>query len=671
MAIDLTNEQIDALYKIENWWDSSNEQVLGITGGAGTGKALYSKLKIPTPHGDIQLKDLKIGDTVFNKYGKPVVIKGIYDQGELDAYKVTFEDGRETICNDEHFWTAYYRYSKYPQTYTLHEMITMGINNDDGTHNFKIPLTKAVEYPKKEFKTNPYTASYSLSKFTNTEKYLEGSIQQRWEYLQGVFDRYAIVSKQNGDVVIESPNRPFISLIQKMIFSLGFSANITTIHRSKSLYGNLEWRLYLKTTNSQKLNFFKNNEYKISILKKFKNIKKRRDYEHIAIIKVEKMNKKLDMRCIYVNDRNHLYLANDYIVTHNTTLINYFIDRINLKKEHVAFVAMQGKAAMQMARNGLPAQTIHSLIYDYEKVLDRDEDGKIQLNSNGYPKTKMEFHLKDKLFKPVELIVVDEASMVNKELGKDLLSFGIPIITLGDLNQLPPVFGNPFFLTNPDIHLTKIMRQAEGNPIVYLAQCVLQDTPLKYGKYGKSMVLRKNDLNEYALGHADIIGTATNKLRQEINSIYRENILGISKLEMPQLKERLICRKNNWSRSLNNIIYMTNGLCGTIEYIDTSSFNGKSILIDFKPDFLNKKFKNVKLDYKKLYQPLGTDNGFSFDSLGIDQFEFAYALTIHSMQGSQWNNVIFLDEKCFDKDTHKKLQYTAITRARESIQIYM
>lgn len=62
-----------------------------------------------------------------------------------------------------------------------------------------------------------------------------------------------------------------------------------------------------------------------------------------------------------------------------TFLVNYFIDRIGLDLDDCAFVAFMGKAAMVMAKNGLPAQTIHSLIYDYvkEPILEEDENGKM------------------------------------------------------------------------------------------------------------------------------------------------------------------------------------------------------------------------------------------------------------------------------------------------------
>lgn len=357
--------------------------------------------------------------------------------------------------------------------------------------------------------------------------------------------------------------------------------------------------------------------------------------------------------------------------TGKTFLVNYFIDRIGLDQSEVAFTAFAGKAAMQLARNGLPAQTIHSLIYNHEKVLDKDEDGKIQINPvSGKPLMKWEFVLKERLFKEPKLIVIDEASMVNAQLANDLLSFDAPVIALGDLNQLPPVIGKPVFLKNPNFILTQIMRQAENDPIVWLSQRVLNGKKLEYGVYGTSSVGSKAALNDYNLLNTDIVLTGTNKLRYQINDLYRTKLLQIQKPEIPKVGEKIICVKNDWTRSIENSIYLMNGLAGYIDYVDIESYNGKELKIDFRPDFLSRKFKNIRLDYKKLYNMYGENEREDIFSR-LNQFEFAYAITTHKSQGSQWDDVTYLDEKAgWDRDTYRKLQYTAITRARKAVHIF-
>lgn len=537
MGIEFNNQQLHALYDMENWWSSLDDQVYELSGAAGTGKAQPLDTLIPTPKGRIPLGDLNVGDYVYNRRFKPVKVLGVYDQGELESYTVKFESGKSTECSIEHFW-KFYRDSEMrgpAEIKALKEIIEL----------MSGPTPENIYVPK-------------ASSFMN--------------------------------------------------------------HSDR-------------------------------------------------ILSVESTKKMKPMRCIYVDDSEHLYLTNDYIVTHNTTLIRYFIERIGLELEDVAFVAYMGKAAMQMARNGLPAQTIHSLIYDCRPEVMYDEHGYVVLDSRGKPKRKLSFVLREKLIKNVKLIVVDEASMVNHDIGNDLLSFNIPIIALGDLNQLPPVFGNPFFLNNPRYRLTQVMRQKEDDPIVHLAHRVLNDKSLPIGVYGKSSVIDKSDLDLYQLTKSDVILTCTNNLRHNINMFFREEIHKFPKPQFPYVGEKIICRRNDWGKSLDKIIFLTNGMSGTIDYVDRESFNGKEIKIDFKPDFTKKVFKNLNIDYKQLFDVPGSDaSPFAFNR---QKFEFAYAITVHISQGSQYPNVTFLRETqmAHDKEFFKKLQYTAITRASESITI--
>ena len=357
--------------------------------------------------------------------------------------------------------------------------------------------------------------------------------------------------------------------------------------------------------------------------------------------------------------------------TGKTTLIKYFIDRLELKMENVLFVAFMGKAAVQMARTGLPAKTIHSAIYDYVESIARDEDGKMIIKSNGKPKIIHRFELKDHLSKKIKLIVVDEGSMVDPNIGRDLLSFNIPVVVLGDLNQLPPVFGDPFFLKEPDIILKQIMRQAENDPIVWLANQVLAGNELKPGVYGNSAVIRKSDITDFNLKKADMIITGTNKLRYNINQYMRESIKGIKKLEYPHVNEKVICKKNNWGQSIGDNIYLMNGLTGFVDTIYRESYNKKSMKMDFRPDFSKKIFRGIEFDYKHMYSVPGTTNETDSNPYNFlyDKFEYGYAITTHSSQGSSWENVLYFHEPFLSGDDNKKLLYTGITRASKSVVI--
>lgn len=360
--------------------------------------------------------------------------------------------------------------------------------------------------------------------------------------------------------------------------------------------------------------------------------------------------------------------------TGKTTLVKYIIERLGIGLENTAFVAYMGKAAMQMARNGLPARTIHSFIYDCVQEPVFDENGKPVFSSAGYQKRKLKFELKEREEIPenIELIVVDEASMVSKEIAEDLLSFGIPVIAMGDLNQLDPVFGSSYFLVNPDVILTEIMRQAEDSPIIYLSQEILNNRPLRVGQYGNCSVIKKSEFNTMMLKDIDIALTGTNKLRYVINDLYRTEIARCKRLDIPCVGEKIICRRNNWNKSIKtkgDEYFLVNGIAGTVEYVDISSYNGKKIDIDFKPDFLPRSFKNLSIDYKHMYAEYGTPE-YDAVNLGLNPFEFAYAITVHLSQGSQYDNVLLFSERgTFDNTAFKKLMYTGITRAKEKITI--
>lgn len=360
--------------------------------------------------------------------------------------------------------------------------------------------------------------------------------------------------------------------------------------------------------------------------------------------------------------------------TGKTFLVKHLINRLGLDAEkEVLFVAYMGKAAMQLSRTGLQGRTIHSAFYDFVQEYVRDENMRIVKNEKGKPKIKNTFRLKDHLPKRIKLIVIDEGSMVEKKMAEDILSFGIPVIVLGDLDQLPPVFGKPYFLKKPNVILRKIMRQAENDPIVYLCGLAKSGRRLPIGVYGKSAVIPRKDITDFHLKQPDVILTGTNRLRWNINNYMRTEIKQIRRLEYPHVGEKVICRKNNWKECVDDGIYLTNGLAGYVEYIYRESFNKKTMKMDFHPDFTKQSFKNIVFDYNHMYAVPGQDDNEEtpFGYL-YDKFEFAYALTVHAVQGSQYDKVLFLNERFLQSDEdHNKFQYTAISRAIESVTVVM
>lgn len=349
--------------------------------------------------------------------------------------------------------------------------------------------------------------------------------------------------------------------------------------------------------------------------------------------------------------------------TGKTTVIRAFIEELGLQR-YIA-CAFVGKAVTVLSRQGLPASTIHSLIYHVSWIPVMDEKGEPVLNKDGNPKMKVVFSLKNELPGDLQLIIVDEATMVNDDLAKDILSFGIKTVFIGDNNQLPPVFGVSSVMLNPDFWLTKIMRQAENNPIIYLSQRVLKNLPLQYGIYGKSRVIPSVTLDETYTRY-DAIIAGKNKVRDDINEYIRYNIKGVTS-RLPVIGDKLICRQNDWDRSIEGNIYLTTGMTGIVTDIHRSLGGNKFMSIDFLPEISDEEFFNLQLDTQYIRMNYEDRRNYGFSR--YEKFEYGYCVTCHACQGSQFDNVLFINQWFHDADLTKKIQYTAITRAIESIDI--
>src|SRR5450631_1398177 len=164
-----------------------------------------------------------------------------------------------------------------------------------------------------------------------------------------------------------------------------------------------------------------------------------------------------------------------YAGTGKTTLARHLAEDVDGK---VQFAAFTGKAALVMRRKGCAgASTIHSLIY---RPLERESETPTFELWDDAPASE------------AKLIVIDECSMVDAELGRDLMSFGVPVLVLGDPAQLPPIQGGGFFTdAQPDAMLTEVHRQAQNDPIVRMSMAVREGRSLDIGTFGESEVVRR------------------------------------------------------------------------------------------------------------------------------------------------------------------------------------
>lgn len=356
--------------------------------------------------------------------------------------------------------------------------------------------------------------------------------------------------------------------------------------------------------------------------------------------------------------------------TGKSVVISEILSRLNLSVDEVLPMAYTGQACTIMRKRGMPkACTCHSGLFTPVKTIVKDEFGRAKINKTfNVPLVKWSFIPKDFTNSNIKLIILDEAWMVPKHFKQHIDNTGIKVLATGDPGQLPPVGGEPGYLTSGIIyHLTELMRQAENSPIVYLANRARIGLNIETGMYGNNvLVIFDDELDNDIISRSNVVLCGKNATREFINTKVRKEILNIH-TDYPIFGERIICRKNNWDREVDGI-HLVNGLTGTvITPPDIGRFNGNTMLIDFLPDLLNIPFNRVEINYKYLNASHQEKEALKLNPyLEGERFEYAYASTVHLSQGSEYDCGTYVEE-FLRSDMQNALNYTAITRFKHQM----
>lgn len=353
-----------------------------------------------------------------------------------------------------------------------------------------------------------------------------------------------------------------------------------------------------------------------------------------------------------------------------STLIKFIVAALNVPADKVCYVAYTGKAANVLRQKGCPnAKTAHKLLYTFiplpnGKYLKQERD----LNEDGW-----------------EVIVVDEISMLPLEMWELLLSHNIYVLATGDPGQLPPIDEDTdnHVLDNPHIFLDEVMRQAYDSEIIRLSMWIREGKPLASFPQEKKQVqiVTKDQVVTGMYEWADQILCSTNNKRAEINNIVRK-LRGYG--TEPEEGDRIISLRNHWDFiSCIEEQPLTNGCIGTLGKFNVDTWilpkyiydkPLKVLTADFKVD--DDWFGSVDIDYQALFTKKETLNGrqeFLLKKRKVEppyQFDYAYAITCHKAQGSEWNKVLVFEEWYPNtEEEHKRWLYTAATRAKEKLVI--
>lgn len=329
-----------------------------LTGSTGTGKSLLNSILIPSPYsetGYIRMGDIKVGDYVYDRKGRPTKVLGVFPQGPREVFEIKLTDGRTISADGEHLFSYYtakqklkYDNNQYKngvpnfKTNSVNELLELGVTTQEANGRSKVkfylPMNEAVERTPKEFNLQPYELGTLLSdSYFDNDKLSEipelincdshdkfipndyklGSIEQRWHLIKGLFDADGNIEDiKPFDVTYTSISEKLISDIQEVLWSLGVMSAVVDNNEQSG------YTLQIKSQNNEKNRFFSlPRKLEICDLAEKQDAHKKRikKFNFVGIESITKLSTKEDMTCILVDNNEHLFLAGrEHIVTHNT-----------------------------------------------------------------------------------------------------------------------------------------------------------------------------------------------------------------------------------------------------------------------------------------------------------------------------------------------------------------
>lgn len=371
------------------WAAFQQHDVLFLLGPAGTGKAQPLTAKIMTPSGFTTMGEIKVGDVISTPDGNSARVGGIFPQGTKSIYRIVFHDGSSTECCEDHLWKISSISDGWKDRVVDTKYIIKNHRNPSGRRKYYIATTAPVHHDRKVYEISPYVMGillgdgclrgnkpafttadssiafevesninsdyklwhngklqYAIVKKERSNKpnyyteilnnyglmgcnskskfipqhYLHGSVDQRIQLLQGLMDSDGTVNKRSGQASYSTSSNKLAADFCQLVQSLGGVA-----------------RTRIKET-SHSPNFVISvclpNDIAVFNLCRKSKLKKARSkyFPKKYIDRVEYVGEK-EAQCIYIESEDHLYLTDDYIVTHNTFLATAFAIKTFLAKD--------------------------------------------------------------------------------------------------------------------------------------------------------------------------------------------------------------------------------------------------------------------------------------------------------------------------------------------------
>lgn len=444
MAKLLATEKVNHMREVQGLSSDQINRNMIFAGPAGTGKAILDDEVLPTPMGFKQAKKLKKGDLLFGSNGKATKIQGVYPQGKRTVYQLTLRDGRQVKCSGDHIWhvkinqkwqdltvkellpykgkcielpeqktVEYQKQNHLPLNPYVIGFLTAGctlrakalsITCDnqqimqrfvDELHDSRYQCHLTVTPYANEHRSNAYFFKSKeglmrpdqqrirerhivyISDLINEAyqmkaeerylplDYLTSSVNERQALLQGIVDSAGMIDHQQ--VLIKVQSAKLAQQIKQLILSLGMNAVILHHQRFE----------VIKIYDVNMTLFTDKHKSEIATVNTL--------HLENKIVKIQKLDEEASMRCFYVDADDHLFMTNDFVVTHNTTVAKLFAKALyqnglidssrtvivkvsEMKGEHIGESGQNMNKAIERALGGV-------LFIDEAYALDAGEGG--------------------------------------------------------------------------------------------------------------------------------------------------------------------------------------------------------------------------------------------------------------------------------------------------------
>lgn len=271
-----------------------NSNLIFLCGESQMGKAQPYDAKVLTPDGFVRMGDIKVGDVICGSNGGTQRVLRIYEQGEKDVVRFTMRDGSSAESSLDHLWKidcTVIQGEHISGLYTTSEIVDMFNSRSrrkGSIRNICFPICGSVDFnQKKELKIEPYLLGVSLREHKEDDfipkEYLFASKEERLELLCGILNINEIPQIHSVGIDYTTSSEKLANDIKFLAQSLGYTCKISKTYNSY-------YRIYIKLGGKRLLHYLES-------------------VEHVG---------KKNCRCLLVSNDDHLYITDDFLVTHNT-----------------------------------------------------------------------------------------------------------------------------------------------------------------------------------------------------------------------------------------------------------------------------------------------------------------------------------------------------------------